>query len=158
VLNLHSSSLNFMSFLSAHFSSPLMSLWMGTQPSRVSATPPSFVSSANLPRVHFAQSCRSLMKMLNRIRPSIYPWGTLLATDLQIEFAPLITTLRPPYGKFSVHFTLCSSSPYINIFSMRILWDTVKDLTEVHIGNIHSSPIVYKASHFNEEVHQVGQA
>ncbi|KAK4810721.1 hypothetical protein QYF61_007695 [Mycteria americana] len=40
--------LNCMRFLSAHFSSLSRSLWMAAQPSGISATPPSFVASANL--------------------------------------------------------------------------------------------------------------
>ncbi|KAK4825450.1 hypothetical protein QYF61_027605 [Mycteria americana] len=45
---LHFPLLNFMRFLSAHFSSLSRSLWMAVRPSGVSDTPPSFVSSANL--------------------------------------------------------------------------------------------------------------
>lgn len=48
--------LNFIRFLSTHFSNLLICLWMAAQPSGISATVFSFVSSANLLRVHFAQS------------------------------------------------------------------------------------------------------
>lgn len=47
--------------------------------------------SANLQRVHFILSPRSLMKILNKTRPSTTAWGRLLATNL--HYAPLITTL-----------------------------------------------------------------
>ena len=49
---LHFPLLNFMRLLSAHFSSLSRSLWMAAQPYGISATPPSFVPSANLLRVH----------------------------------------------------------------------------------------------------------
>ena len=57
--------LNLMMFLSACFSGLLRSLRMATKASGVSATPPGFVSSVNLLRVHFAPSTRSSIKMLN---------------------------------------------------------------------------------------------
>jgi len=43
--------LNLIRFLSAQLSSLSRSRWMAAQPSGVSTTPPSFVSSANLLRV-----------------------------------------------------------------------------------------------------------
>lgn len=60
------------------------------QPFGVSATPHSFASTANLLRVHPAPFSRSLMKILNRIGPSIDSWDTLLVTGLQLDFVPLI--------------------------------------------------------------------
>jgi len=51
---------------------------MVAQPSGMSATPPSFVSSANLLRVHSIPSSRSSTKTLNQIRVSTDPWGTPL--------------------------------------------------------------------------------
>lgn len=51
------------------------------------------VSPANLLRVQPVPSSRSLMKMLNRIGPSIDPWGTPLVTGLQLGFVQLIPTL-----------------------------------------------------------------
>ncbi|KAK4826847.1 hypothetical protein QYF61_011715 [Mycteria americana] len=85
--------LNFMRFLSAHFSSLSRSLWMAARPSDVSATPPSFVSSRNLPRVCSAPSSRSLMKVLNNIGSSIDSYSTPLVTGLHLDFELLITTL-----------------------------------------------------------------
>lgn len=64
--------LNTMMFLSAHFFSLLM---MAAWPSGVSATPSSWVSPANLLKVHSVQSSSSLMKMLHWTGPSIDPWG-----------------------------------------------------------------------------------
>ncbi|KAK4807192.1 hypothetical protein QYF61_024312 [Mycteria americana] len=87
--------LNLMRVLSAHFCSLSRSLWMAAQPSGISANPPSFVND---------------------------PRDTLLVTGLQLDFVPLITTLwAQPFSQFSVHLTVCSSSPYINSFSMRTL-------------------------------------
>lgn len=48
----------------------------------ISATPPSFVSSTNIVRLHFTLSSRSLIKVLNMIGPSIGPWDMLLVTAL----------------------------------------------------------------------------
>lgn len=77
----------YMMFLLDYFLSPLRYLWMAAQPSGLSATPPSFVSSAD----HYMLSFRSLWKML-RMNTSIHPWCTLLVTGLQQCFVPLITT------------------------------------------------------------------
>jgi len=46
------------------------------------------------------------MKMLNRIAPCTDPWGTLLASGLQLDFVPLFTTLWAwLLSQFSVHLT-----------------------------------------------------
>lgn len=66
---LHFLLLNSMSFLLTHISSLLRALWIVVQPTGVSGQ--SFVSSANLMRVHSTSSSGSLIKMLNRIGPSI---------------------------------------------------------------------------------------
>lgn len=62
--------LDFMRFLTVYFLSLLRFIWMAARPSGVSATPSSLVSGANTLRVHSAPASRSLIKMLNRIRPS----------------------------------------------------------------------------------------
>jgi len=64
----------------------------GSTTSGASATPPSYVSSADLLRAHSASLFRSSMKVLNRSGPTIDPWGTPLVTGLQLDF-PQITTL-----------------------------------------------------------------
>ena len=51
--------LNLIRFLSAQLSSLSRSVWMAAQPAGVSTTPPSFVSSANLLRVHSNSSSKS---------------------------------------------------------------------------------------------------
>ena len=84
---------NFIRFLCSQLSSLSGSHWMAAQPSSVSTTPPSFVSSANLLRVHSNSSSRSLIKNLNKIGPNTDPWGTPLVTGLQLDSAPLMTTL-----------------------------------------------------------------
>ncbi|KAK4828690.1 LOW QUALITY PROTEIN: hypothetical protein QYF61_000528 [Mycteria americana] len=109
---LHFSFLNFMRFVSAHFSSLLRSVSMAAQPSGVSANPPRFVSPENFLRSHAAPPPRSLMKMLNRTGPNIDPWGALLVNGLQLDFIPLITTFwTQPFSQFSVHLTVCLPSP-----------------------------------------------
>ncbi|KAK1208189.1 ZFR protein, partial [Pygoscelis papua] len=117
-----------------------ISLWMAAQPSGTSATAPSFVSSANLLRVHSAPSSRSLRKILNMTGPSIDPWGTLLVTSLQLGFILLITTLWALlFSQLSVHLTICSSSSYIISLSMRIreaLWFKKKKQTQMYYNFI----------------------
>ena len=56
------------------------SYWMAAQPSGVSSIPPSFISSANLLRVHSVFSSRSLMKMSHKI-------GTWLIFHVAVAFA-----------------------------------------------------------------------
>jgi len=90
---LHLPLLNFIRLFSTHLSSLSRSCWMAAQPSGVSATHPTFVSSANLLRVRFILSSRSLMSKLNKTGPSTDPWGTPLVTGLQLDSAPLMTTL-----------------------------------------------------------------
>ena len=117
---LHFPSLNFMRFLSAHSSSLLRSLGMAAQPSGVSATPRSLVSSAYFLRVHSVTTSRSVMKMLNSMRSGINCWGTPLVTGLQLDFMLLITT----------HWAWqCSSPPHLWKFyflaSSVEMWETV---------------------------------
>jgi len=86
---------------------------MAAQPSGVSATPLSFVSSGNLSKVQSIPSSRSLMKMLSETGPSTDPWGTLLAIGLQLDSAPLITAVWVlAVSQFSSHLTVHSSVPY----------------------------------------------
>lgn len=62
--------LNLVRSLSALFSRGIQrSLWMPVQPSGLSATPPSFVVSANLLRMCVALSSRSFLKLLNSLAP-----------------------------------------------------------------------------------------
>lgn len=61
--------LNFMRFLSACFSSPSNTLWVATQHSGVSATPPVLCHLQNLLSIHSAPLSRLLMRMLNRAKP-----------------------------------------------------------------------------------------
>ena len=69
----HFSRLNFSRVLSAHFSSLLRSCWTAAGPSGLTASPPIFVSSANLLQGCSAPPPRSLMKILNRTGPSVIP-------------------------------------------------------------------------------------
>lgn len=79
---LHSSLFNCMIFLSAHFFSLLRFLWMATQPSTASTSPPLFCVISKLPEGTLHLSSRSLMKMLNETGPSIDPWGVLSVPGL----------------------------------------------------------------------------
>ena len=103
--------LNLIRFLSAQLSSLSRSRSKAAQPSGVSTTPLSLVSSANLLRVHSNASSRSLMKKLNKTGPSTDPWGTSLVTSLQLDSAPLITTLWVlPFSQFSIHCDLINEN------------------------------------------------
>jgi len=100
---LHLPLFNFISFLSAQLSSLSRSRWMAAQASGVSATPPGYVSSANLLSAHSVPSSRSCINKLNKTGLSTDPWGTPLATDFQPDSTSLITTLWAlPFSQFSV--------------------------------------------------------
>jgi len=79
--------LNFMMIFSPQLSILFRSLWMAVQSCGVSASLPNLVS-ANLLRVCSLPSC-ALMNKLNEADP----WGTPLATGLQPDSVPLISTL-----------------------------------------------------------------
>ena len=74
----------------------------------------SFVSSANLLRVHSNSSSRSLMNKLNKTGPSTDPWGTPLVTGLQPDSLPLMTVLEGS-------FCLLSLGPPFNMQLCRII-------------------------------------
>ncbi|KAK4825951.1 hypothetical protein QYF61_003469 [Mycteria americana] len=76
--------------------------------------------------------------MLNRIRPSTDPWGTLLFPGLQLDFVPLIATLWGwLFRQFSINLTISSPSPYFISFSMRILPETVSKAL------LKSKPVIF---------------
>lgn len=109
--------LNFKMFLSAYLTSLSRSFWMAAQQSGISASTPSFASSANLLRRHSVFSYRSLMNMLNNAGPSTVLQWTPLATGLQLSSWPLIITLWDlPFHQFSNHPTSYSSSPQVAVF------------------------------------------
>ena len=89
---LHLPLLNFIRFLCAQLSSLYRSHWMPAQPSGVPATLPSFMSPANLLRLHSVPSSRSWMKKMNKNGWTTDPQGTLLVTGLQLDSEPLMTT------------------------------------------------------------------
>ena len=114
---LHLPLLNLIRFLSAQLSSLSRSRWMAAQPSGVSTTPPSLVSSANLLMVHFNSSSRSLLKKLNKTGPSTDPWGTPLVTGLQLDSARLMTALWVLlFSQFSIHLKKKISSWLLTCF------------------------------------------
>lgn len=78
---LHFPLLNFLRFLSAHFSSLSRCLCMTVNLSCVSFTPPSFVWSVNMLQVQSILLSRPLKEMLSSISPRIISWNTLLMTD-----------------------------------------------------------------------------
>ena len=70
---------------------------MAAQPSGVSTTPPSFVSSANLLRVHSNSSSRSLMKKLIH-------WSG----GLQVESAPVASLLAGRSALYVLMESICN--------------------------------------------------
>jgi len=93
---LHLPLLSFIRFLCAQLSSLSRFRWMAAQPSGVSTTPPSFVSSANLLRVHFVLLSRSLMNELNKTGPSTEAWSKISAFQLALldKLEWLVLSLR----------------------------------------------------------------
>jgi len=91
---LHFALVNLIRFTRAHLLSLSRSLWMASLPSAVSTTPLSFMSSANLPRVHSFPLSVSLTKMLKSTGLKTRPWQTLLTTGLHLDVEPLTATLR----------------------------------------------------------------
>jgi len=58
--------------------------------------------------------------------PSTNPWGTLLATDVQLDIVPLITSPKAwPFRQFPVPLTVHLPNPsFVSLF-MRMLRQTV---------------------------------
>lgn len=85
-----------------HLSSLASTHCMAEQPDEMSATPPSL--SANWLRVHSLPSFRSLMKLLNKTRPSLDPCGTPQPPGLHLDSALLITSFSALcFSWFSAH-------------------------------------------------------
>lgn len=80
--------LSFIRFLSAHLSTMSRSLWVAAQPSGVSTAPPSscHLAEGTLHTDHY-------WRLINCTGPRTDPCGTLPVTGLQLDTAPLITTL-----------------------------------------------------------------
>ncbi|KAJ7422836.1 hypothetical protein WISP_36428 [Willisornis vidua] len=68
----------------------------------------------------------TIMKILNRTVTSIDLWGSPLVTGDNLDTALHITTLQAQkFSQFPIHLTVCSSNPYINSFSMKMLQEMV---------------------------------
>lgn len=123
--SLHCSLLNCMRFCSAHFSCLSRSPWMAAQPSWVSATPLSFVSSANLLRVDSTLSSKPLMKLFNSTDFSVLPLGAppvngpQLGFLLQLDFAIMTLNLAVEANFHQL------PNLYFFSLSLRMLWETV---------------------------------
>lgn len=113
--------------LSAHFSSLLRYLWMVAWPSGVSATPPIFVSVANLLIRDSAPSLRILMKMCNS-NDLPYPLSGYTASDWPPAGLHATTGLYDHNSESgsldSFQLTVHLSNPYFISLSMRMLWET----------------------------------
>ncbi|KAK4830496.1 hypothetical protein QYF61_011409 [Mycteria americana] len=124
--------LNSIRFLSAHFSSLLRSLWTLAQSFGVSATRPSFATSANLLRVNSAPSSRPLMKMLNSAGPSINPRGTpLLEPALGPSFTQLAAALGHQHYESAAPLSLVSSAKLLRVHSIPLPMPLMKTLNSI---------------------------
>ena len=89
------------------------SQWMAARPSCVSASPPSFVSSANLLRVDSITASRSLMKTLNKIREHCYLQTS--SWTLRINCSSLLRTFwkaAEHSTQFDSNSKLAEEAPY----------------------------------------------
>lgn len=89
--------------LSVRFSSLLRSLRMAAKPCGSTATPVFFFFFviSKLTEGTFCPTPKSLMKMSNTAGSSTDSWSIQLVTCLQLEFAPLTTTLQAqPFSQF----------------------------------------------------------
>lgn len=135
----------------AHLSSLSRSPWMTA--ALTWATALSFVSPANLFRVHCTSSSRSLMNIFNRTGPSIDPWDTLPLTGIQSGFALLTTALwAQTFSQFSIHLTASSAVSLWRPYRV-----SVKKPYWSQENNIHCSLLIHQISHFTIEAYQVGQ-
>ena len=98
------------------------------------------------------------MKKLNKAGPSTDPWGTPLATGIQLSATddyPLSSAIQPVLNP--PHWPLIQPTlpelPWEDVMG-----DRVESLAEVEVENIPGSPFVYPASHVIVESYQIGQA
>lgn len=129
---LHFPSLNSMRCLVVHSSSLSRPFWMAAQPPNLSNPPPSFVSSADLCKVHDVPASRSLMKMISSIGSSIYPFRAPLVAGQQLDFMLFFTVLMTQqFSQFWINFPVLLASPYSIRMSTRLSRETVKSCVEV---------------------------
>lgn len=87
-------------------------------------------------------------------------WSQVYTTTvLQLDWVPLVVTL------LSLVIQPVFSSPHCALIHLMLhflyeylMWESVKDLTEVQIDNILGSPLIYKVSHFIVEDYRFCQA
>lgn len=138
---------------------PVRSLWMATIPSGWPISHSSHVCVITYSlKVYHTLSWRWLMKMLSRTRLSMDPWGTLLFSILQLDFALFINTFRAqPFSLLSIQFSVCPSSHYST--SLRgcetLVRNDIKGLTEAWVDTVLlPSCLVYLGSHVIVEVYR----
>lgn len=115
----------------------------------LSATPPSFVSSANSLRLLSSPSSQWLMKMLNRTGPHTSPWGTPLVSCLQLDCRLLIwalwacPTMQPGFNP--PHCLFPSTQLPLN------LWGCHMGLCQKHYYSKRQPLLTHQASHLMGE-------
>lgn len=117
----HFPSLNLIKFPISYFSRKwLRSPWMAAQPSGLSITLLSFVSSANLLGVHSVPSFGSLRKRLNSVCSRMNPWSTHNTSawpptgSHAADHSPLNLSVQLPFGSFTLSvYLVCTSPAYL---------------------------------------------
>ena len=141
-------------FLSTQLSSLSRSHWMAAQPSGVSTTPPNFVSSANLLRVHSIPSSRLLMKTLNKIKPTTSAWDTAsYRLPTRLHHSSQHTELCQSVSSQSTTHLACTSYAYVWGY-----YGSAKSSAGVWVDNIHWPPLTYPVNHDILKDYQIGQA
>lgn len=126
--------------MSAHTPSPSRSSCSVTFPSKELTSLLSLVSLSNFIRIHLMPLSRSLMKVVNRFRPSIDLWKTPLVAGCQFEKELFTTTLcaisQPvPYP---LHRPLVQTITHVSLGGGH--GKPYQSLRETQVDNVHWSP------------------
>lgn len=82
----------------------------------------------------------------NMTVPSTDPWGTPLVTGLQLDLMLLFTNIwAQPIRQFSAYLIFHFSNLYFVSLPTRVLGDSMKNIIQLKLNNIHCSPSSTKA-------------
>lgn len=96
-------------------------LWMTMHPSGVSTSPLSFVSSANLLKVHLITSSMPLMKAVNNTSPNTDLWKSPLTTNVHQDSEPLCSS-GCDHSTILIRLTVPSSNLSLCNLESRMFW------------------------------------
>jgi len=88
------------------------------------------------------------MMMLSSVCPSIDSCGTLVVNGLQQDFV-LLTTIVSPFSQ-STSWSVYLIQLHLFVYE-DVMGDSVENLAEMEINNIHCSPLIHWACLFIEE-------